>query len=89
MGELSFVVTWTRDDALLRIGDQVEVMRDPFDEPLPFNGKITGVRIRSRERIETGQTPYLIIVSVRQDDGREREIDADEAFIQPVTEGNA
>ena len=88
MGELSLVVNWTRDDAVIHIGEPVQVMRDPYDEPLPFKGKITGVRIRPRERIDIGQSPYLIIVSVRQHDGQEREVDADEAFIEPITEAS-
>jgi hypothetical protein len=60
-------VPWTRHKpVIVNVGARVRVERDPFDEPLPIEGTVTGVRIHQRQRIDIGQEPFYVIVLVEE-----------------------
>lgn len=76
-------VPWTRHEPLtVSIGAKVRVERDPYDEPLPVEGVITGVRVQRRQRIDIGQEAHYVILLVEQaGNGQSREFDLEEVSI--------
>jgi hypothetical protein len=58
---------------------KVRIDRDPYDEPLPVEGVITGARVNRRQIVDIGQEPYYVIVLVEQStNGNHREFDLEE-----------
>jgi hypothetical protein len=69
----------------LCLGQLVEVMRDPYDEPLPVRGILCGVRIEPNPQRGTGDPVYKIQVMVQEEQhNNTRVFDLDEAFVEPV-----
>ena len=66
---------------MLPIGVKVRVFRDPYDEPLPVDGTITGVRVSEKSRYYADDR-YNIVFTLRMVNGHVREFDFAEVVLE-------
>jgi hypothetical protein len=89
MASITITIPFLGDDSIaVLVGSRVRIETDPYDNPLPTEGIITGVRVEKRRIIEAGQGPFYVIVKVQQGggDASDREFDVEEAHIEKLAE---